>query len=177
MTAPLIDNPVSDALQEVVDQYIHAFPHRTVTQSWKNRDDYNHKQLTPGILTIIYGSKVQGNDPYNAYFKFMVVGRVYCGDKATGLEVQQTELVFSDELESLAQSGVAGNFIITEISYSSQMEIPHGWFIAKCTMGPLDLSHYNNDETPANVDKLMLGQAPDIGLGHEADYDVITAGE
>lgn len=172
-----IQNPVDDALQEIAEQYQATYPRRTVTRVWQDRAAYKNEQLSPGIVTIVFTSKVLGADPHNAYFNFLVVGRIYCGKDAIGLAVEQAELAMSAELEILINSHAVVHTTINRINTSNQMEGPDGFFIAECTAGPLDLSPYIEEEPATNVDTILLGVSPNTGQAHLDSYEAINLGE
>lgn len=159
-------------LTAIADGFKARHPARKTTRSWQDRSAYNNRDLEPGNLTVIYTGEIP-NDVYATQIKFLVIGRVYCGAKASGLEVEQAELTFLQEWREFCSSSAFGNITMLSVTTSQQQEAPDGWFLAECRTGPYDLAG-EIDWLPVGPkelpDKIMASQSPDIGLGHEADY-------
>ncbi|UTV30861.1 hypothetical protein [Photobacterium atrarenae] len=163
-------------LTAITDGFESRNPHRTTTRNWQDRSAYSNRDLEPGILTVIYTGEIP-NDVYNTYVKMLVIGRVYCGAKTTGLETEQAELAFLQEWRDFCSSSAFGNISILSVNTSQQQETPDGWFIAECRTGPHDLAG-ELDWLPVGPetlpDQILASQSPEIGFGHESDYFPVT---
>lgn len=166
---------------EILDEIQNAFktinPTRTVTRNWQERSAYKHDDLKPGVLTFVYTGESPLGDVYNTRMNFMVIGRVYCGKQAQGIDVENAELEFLKEWRLFCSSSHAGNISIQRVLTSQQQEVPDGWFICECIAGPydfggeIDLLPVGPEEVPAEI---HVSMSPDIGTGNEDSYLALT---
>ncbi|MCG7585442.1 hypothetical protein [Photobacterium sp. OFAV2-7] len=163
---------INSILNGITNAFKNQHPAREVTRSWQARNAYQNRDLEPGVLTVVYTGEIP-NDAYATYIRFLVIGRVYCGMKAKGLDVEQAELSFLQQWREFCSSSTFGNISMTSVQTSQQQEAPDGWFIAECKAGPYDLAGEIDwlPVGPSEVpEQIMASQSPDIGFGHEADY-------
>ncbi|HAS6108098.1 TPA: hypothetical protein RQJ78_002431 [Vibrio vulnificus] len=162
-------NPIIDA---IVAGFSTRYTERNVSRNWQDRSAYKNSDLERGELTVIYTGEIP-NDAYNTYIKLLVIGRIYCGSKAKGLDVERAELEFLQEWRNFCNSSAFGNISILSVSTSQQQEAPDGWFISECRAGPFDLAG-EIDWLPVGPSELpeeiSVSQSPDVGFGHEDDY-------
>ncbi|WP_120510959.1 hypothetical protein [Photobacterium salinisoli] len=163
---------VDTILTAITEGFAQRYPHRKTTRNWQDRSAYNNRDLEPGLLTVIYTGEIP-NDVYDTYIKILVIGRVYCGAKATALETEQAELAFLQEWREFCTSSAFGNISILSVNSSQQQEKPDGWFLAECRSGPYDLAA-EIDWLPVGPAELPEGikasQSPDIGASNESRY-------
>ncbi|KFA98782.1 hypothetical protein [Vibrio sp. ER1A] len=166
---------VNQILDAIVSGFKHKHPERDADRNWKARSAYRNRDLEDGVLTVIYTGE-NPSDPYNTYLKLLVVGRIYCGADATGQEIEQAELDFLQQWREFCGSSSWGNINLLSVSTSQQQEAPDGWFISECTAGPFDLAGDIDwlPEGPTELpDDILVSQSPDIGFGHEDDYELL----
>lgn len=162
-------------INQVMDHYKDylaiELPDRRITREWKGRESYNNEDFKPGLFTLIYTGSKDAEDPFYGYLRLMIVGRVYCGVKATGLDVEKAEQQMEDDLRAFTETNNGTTLRILEVANSHQIEAPHGWIVATCISGPHDL-HHNDlfDEGAPYEGTLQAGIVPDVGFGHEDDY-------
>jgi len=165
--------PIDQVLQDYVDYLRIELPDRIFTRAWKARERYSKDDLKPGIFTLIYqGSKgTDLDDPYGGYLQLMIIGRIYCGADANGLEVEQAELQMEDEIRQFTEGNSGAALQIINVSTSHQVEAPEGWVVLECRSGPHDLHHTTlfDNGVPYTGD-LQASVVPDVGFGHEQDY-------
>ncbi|EPP22408.1 hypothetical protein L911_2217 [Vibrio fluvialis I21563] len=105
----------------------------------------------------------------------MVIGRIYCGKDAAGIDVEDAELNFLKEWRLFCSSSAAGNISIQKVMTSQQQEKPDGWFICECVAGPYDFGGEIDwlpegpEEVPAEI---HVGLSPDIG--NEENYFTLS---
>ncbi len=166
-----------DILTSFQEAFKARYPDRTVTRNWQERAAYKNEELRTGLLTFIYTGESPLGDVYNTRLHFMVIGRIYCGKDAKGLNVENAELAFLKEWRSFCSSSVAGNVSIQKAITSQQQEAPDGWFICECVAGPYDFGGeidwlpVGPSEVPTSI---SVGLSPDVGDGNVDDYFTIS---
>ncbi|WP_158117219.1 hypothetical protein [Vibrio cincinnatiensis] len=166
---------LNQIINSIVEGFKTRYPARSVSRNWQDRSAYKNSDLERGELTVIYTGEAP-SDAYNTYIKLLVIGRIYCGSKAKGLDVEQAELKFLQEWRHFCNSSAFGNISMLSVSTSQQQEVPDGWFISECRAGPFDLAG-EIDWLPIGPSELpeeiLVSQSPEIGFGHEDDYQSI----
>ncbi|SIO94659.1 hypothetical protein [Vibrio spartinae] len=160
-------------LNNIIQMFQQQYPERSVTRNWQDRSAYKNSELEPGVLTLVYtGESLIGN-AYATHVNLLVIGRVYCGHHAQGLDVEQRELTFLKQWRDFCTSSLVGNISIQRVMTSQQQEVPDGWFICECVAGPFDLGAEIDwlSGGPAEFpDTIHVSQRPDIGLPNQDDY-------
>lgn len=164
---------ILNGIKDGFEQYtINLGAPRTVTRNWKDRAAYNNRDLESGHVTFVYTGE-NPNTLYDVYVKFLVIARIYCGANATGLEVEQAELVMLQQWRDFTSSSAFGDISIQTVLTSQQQEFPDGWFLAECRTGPYNLAA-DIDWLPigpkAIPDEILVSQSPNIGSGHADHY-------
>ncbi len=172
--------PVDQVLQDYLEYLRIELPDRIFTREWKPRERYQNSELQPGIFTLIYkGSNGRDlDDPFEGHLRLMIIGRIYCGHDASGVDVERAELQMEDEIRQFCEGNHGAALQIVNVHTSHQVEAPDGWVLLECVSGPHDLHHstlYENGVPYGG--KLMAGVAPDVGFGHEPDYLEINDGD
>lgn len=167
----------SDIMDGIQAAFVKRCPERTVTRNWQERSAYQNQDLRPGVLTLVYTGESPLGDVYNTRMNFMAIGRIYCGHKAQGLDVEQAELEFLKDWRLFCSSSAAGNISIQKVITSQQQEVPDGWFICECVAGPYDFGGEIDwlPEGPSEVpSQIHVSLPPDTGEGHEDKYLAIS---
>ncbi|MBD0786725.1 hypothetical protein HUO09_10225 [Vibrio sp. Y2-5] len=165
----------NEILEGIKSAFETRYPTRTVTRNWQDRAAYKNEELKPGILTLVYSGESPLGDVYNTRMNFMVIGRIYCGKDADGIDVEDAELNFLKEWRLFCSSSAAGNISIQKVMTSQQQEKPDGWFICECVAGPYDFGGEIDwlpegpEEVPAEI---HVGLSPDIG--NEENYFTLS---
>lgn len=160
-------------LQEYLNNLQLELPDRIFTREWKGRERYQNSELQPGIFTLInMGSRrADLDDPYLANIRLMIIGRIYCGANATGLDVERAELKLEDEIRQFSEGNSGAALRILESVTSHQVETPHGWVVMECLSGPHDLHHSSLFDNGVPYEGTVLfASEPDIGPGSEGNY-------
>ncbi|MBO9493853.1 hypothetical protein J7438_07105 [Thalassotalea sp. G20_0] len=147
-------------------------PHRKVTGTWKDREQYHQKLREQGIHCVLYRGENPGDNAYQGSLKLLIYGLIELHARAEGHEVEQQELELVKELKAFSESDDGALLSIRNIVTSMQVEAPCGWYVAECDYGPVDLSVTDNrwDDGSDSPSDVYVGLEPEIGFGHEDDY-------
>ena len=163
----------SMAIIDEIRQFLtDRLPHRKVTGTWKDREQYQKTLREQGIHCVLYRGENLGNNAYQGSLNLLIYGLIELHARAEGHEVEQQELALVNELKAFSESVNGALLSIRNIVTSMQVEVPCGWYVAECDYGPVDLSVTDNrwdngSDSPSDV---YVGLEPEIGLEHEDDY-------
>lgn len=136
-----------------------AAPGRIVTRTLEDFSDRKKTDLQAGIYTLVHRGQGEITDE-DEYLKVLLVGQMELGEKATGEQIEEAELIMSEEVKRFARYATGARVRIKSWQQSMQLERPNGWISAEIEVGPFSL-------TP----EIAAGTLSDFITFH-ADYDI-----
>jgi len=166
-TVDSYDSPENAFLTYYADAFAQAVPHRVVNRNMVAREDMKSLDLEKGVFSLLYQGERPTDDDLLVTFQMLIVGQLEVKESATPEQVEQVELKMLHEFRAFARSTIGSEFHIKSVGTSHQMEHPYGWVMISCDLGPLNVDGVELEDAALNV---LMGQAPNTGVGHETDY-------
>lgn len=160
----------SKILQTFRDALASAYPARIVTRSLKDFAARPAAELKAGVYTILTVGQ-PGQDTFDQTLKMVVIGQLQLGEKASGEEIEDAELLMAREVKTLVQRQLRGPVMtIKGIDHSAQLETPYGWVSVSIECGPYDGTEpLTEDENIGNLTDFLTFRADiDVGRPHQA---------